>query len=83
MRHGAAATTYEVVQSDGPITAANFAAAEPIAAPAPAPAGHAQAVPLPADPQRFVAIRAVDEQGNVGPAAGHPRAKAERAAHGA
>jgi hypothetical protein len=64
------ATSYEVVQSDDPITGANFSDAEPIlGAPAPAAAGTTQSVTLPAGPRRFVAIRAVDEQGNVGPPA--------------
>ncbi len=64
------ATSYQVVQSDDPITGANFSSAEPIAgAPAPAAAGTTQSVTLPPGPRRFVAIRAVDDQGNVGPIA--------------
>ncbi len=58
---------YEAVQSAAPITAANFAAAEKIDAPATgAPPGTTQALALPANPKRYVAIRAVDEQGNAG-----------------
>ena len=69
---------YEAVQSTAPITAANFAAAEKIDAPATgASPGTAQALAIPAHPKRYLAIRAVDEQGNVRPAAGHPRAKAD------
>ena len=58
---------YEAVQSAAPITAANFAAAEKIEAPATgAPPGTTQALALPPHPKRYVAIRAVDEQGNAG-----------------
>jgi hypothetical protein len=59
---------YEVVQSDDRITGANFSSADPVSgAPAPAQAGSAQSLTLPSGVKRFVAIRAVDEQGNVGP----------------
>jgi len=59
---------YEVVQSDAQITFSNFAAAEHVAgAPAPAPAGTAQSFALPASPRGYVAIRAVDRAGNLGP----------------
>jgi hypothetical protein len=61
---------YEVVQSNAPITGANFSSADPVpGAPAPAAAGTGQSMALPAAHDRFIAIRAVDEQGNVGPAA--------------
>jgi hypothetical protein len=61
------ATRYEVVTSSSPITPANFDAATPVAgAPAPAAAGTQQSLALPASRQRYVAIRAVDDQGNVG-----------------
>ncbi len=64
------ATSYQVVQSDDPITGANFSSADPVAgAPAPAAAGTTQSVALPPGPRRFVGIRAVDDQGNVGPVA--------------
>jgi hypothetical protein len=56
----------EARQSDSPITAQNFAAADPLVAPAPAAPGTAQSLTLPPSPKRYVAIRAVDEQGNVG-----------------
>jgi hypothetical protein len=40
---------------------------EPIAAPAPVAPGQSQTIPLPDDLNAFVAVRAVDDQGNVGP----------------
>ena len=59
---------YEVVQSNSTITGANFSAQEPVAgAPAPASPGTTQSMSLPSTSRRFIAIRAVDEQGNVGP----------------
>jgi hypothetical protein len=60
---------YEIVTSDNPIDEANFADATPLsglAPPTPHAAGQAEAHPLPADIKRYVAVRAVDEQGNVG-----------------
>jgi hypothetical protein len=61
------ASSYQVVTSATPITAENFAAATPIAgAPAPAAAGTTQSFKLPATTKAYVAIRAVDEQGNIG-----------------
>ena len=60
------ATEYEVAMSRHEITPANFDDAELLDdAPVPAAAGSSQAFELP-DTQRYVAIRAVDEQGNVG-----------------
>ena len=60
------AESYEVVASDDEITGANFADGEPQSgAPAPAAAGEEQLVEIPPG-KRFVALRAVDEQGNVG-----------------
>ncbi|MDX6699068.1 MAG: hypothetical protein QOE65_2465 [Solirubrobacteraceae bacterium] len=56
----------EAAQSDSPITARNFAAAEPLLAPAPGAPGDVQTLTLPASPKRYVAVRAVDEQGNPG-----------------
>ncbi|HEX6460777.1 MAG TPA: S8 family serine peptidase [Thermoleophilaceae bacterium] len=62
------AKRYEAVQSSQPITGANFAGAQALpGAPAPAEAGTRQTLALPAGHRRYVAIRAVDEQGNVGP----------------
>ena len=61
------ANHYQVATSDSPITAANFGAADPLAgAPSPAAAGTVQHYTPPAGAKRYVAIRAVDEQGNVG-----------------
>jgi hypothetical protein len=60
------ATSYEVVSSKMPITPAGFAAARPLAgAPKPGPAGTRESFALPAH-DRYVAVRAVDEEGNVG-----------------
>src|SRR5207248_4635851 len=61
------ASSYQVVTSATPITPENFAAATPIpGAPAPAAAGTAQSFKLPSNTRAYVAIRAIDEQGNVG-----------------
>ena len=61
------ATRYEIVTAEAPITAQSFAGATPLSgAPEPAAAGTAQSYTLPANVQTYVAIRAVDDQGNVG-----------------
>jgi hypothetical protein len=61
---------YEVVQSNAPITGANFASATPVSgAPSPAAPGTNQSMALPSTHDRYIGIRAVDEQGNVGPVA--------------
>ena len=61
---------YEVVQSNGTITPSNFSSQEPASgAPAPTAPGTTQTMEIPPERRRFVAIRAVDEQGNVGPPA--------------
>jgi hypothetical protein len=63
------AAKYEVVQSDSPINAGNFEAADPVTlAPAvvPAAAGTSQRFTLPAGTKRYVAFRAVDDQNNAG-----------------
>jgi hypothetical protein len=61
------ATEYQVVTSANPITAEDFASAKPLSgAPTPAAAGTVQSFALPAGTERYVAIRAVDDQGNVG-----------------
>ena len=61
---------YQLVTSPNPITNANFNQATPLtgppALPAPAAPGTAQSFQVPDGAQRFLAIRAVDEQGNVG-----------------
>ena len=57
---------YEIVTSKAPIKPVNFSGATPLAnPPAPQPAGTTQTYTLPAH-QRYVAIRAIDEAGNVG-----------------
>jgi hypothetical protein len=61
---------YEVVQSDDQITGSNFSSQDPVTgAPAPASPGTTQTLTLPSPRKTFIAIRAVDEQGNVGPVA--------------
>jgi hypothetical protein len=61
------AERYELVHSDRPISGSTFDEAEPLSgAPAPAKAGTAQRVALAAGVKRYVALRAGDEQGNVG-----------------
>jgi Subtilase family len=61
---------YQVAVSNSPIDGSNFASAQQVAgAPAPAPAGTTQGMQLPSSSGRYIAIRAVDEQGNVGPVA--------------
>ncbi len=66
LRCGSAAS-YELATSNQPLDERNFASAAQLAAvPVPAPAGEAQPFPLPAGAQRYLAIRALDEQGNVG-----------------
>jgi len=61
------ATSYQLVTSASPITPENFVSATPISgAPAPAAAGTAQSFKLPPTTKAYVAIRAIDEQGNIG-----------------
>lgn len=61
------AKSYEIVTSDDPITPASFAGATPLSgAPDPTAPGSGQSYTLPAETRRYVAVRAVDEQGNVG-----------------
>jgi hypothetical protein len=58
---------YQVVTSNQPIDETNFTAAVPLSgAPAPANPGATQTYALPPGARRYVAIRAVDDQGNVG-----------------
>ena len=60
------ASRYEIVTSSSPITPSNFADAKPLAKPPkPQPAGTQQSYTLPTH-QRYVAIRAIDDVGNVG-----------------
>jgi hypothetical protein len=61
------ASSYQIVTSANPITPENFASATRLSgAPAPAAAGTAQTYALPSNVQRYVAIRAIDGQGNIG-----------------
>ena len=61
------AARYEAVTSGSPITAANFDAAAPLAGePGPSAPGTAELYPTPGGAQRYIAIRAVDDQKNVG-----------------
>jgi hypothetical protein len=61
------ARRYQVATSTAPITPANFAAARRLSgAPAPKAAGGSQSYTIPAAAKRYLAIRAVDDQGNVG-----------------
>ncbi len=61
------ATRYELVTSAKPITPENFLSARPLpGAPVPSAAGTKQTFRIPAGALRYVAIRAVDEAGNLG-----------------
>jgi hypothetical protein len=61
------AAKYEVATSNAPIDENNFDAATQLSgAPAPSAAGASQSFPIPENALRFLAIRAVDEQDNVG-----------------
>jgi len=61
------AARYEIATSKRPITAQSFAAATALeGAPEPQEAGSRQTFTLPAGTKGYVAIRAIDEQGNVG-----------------
>jgi hypothetical protein len=62
-----APAAYQIATSRRPIDESNFAAATRLAgAPAPAPAGTRRSYPIPSGAQRYLAVRAIDEQGNVG-----------------
>ena len=59
---------YVAVTSSDPITPDNFDQATPLSdTPTPGAAGTAQSYGIPGDAQRYVAIRAVDDAGNLGP----------------
>jgi hypothetical protein len=59
---------YEVATSNSPITPANFGQATQLdGEPAPAASGQQQTFELPGTIGRYVAMRAVDEAGNLGP----------------
>jgi hypothetical protein len=58
---------YQLATSASPITPESFASAQPIAnPPAPQIADTPQSITLPAGTQRYVAVRAIDAQGNIG-----------------
>jgi hypothetical protein len=56
---------YEIAVANSPITPQTFASAQRVAGPTPDPPGTSESVALPAG--RYVAVRAVDDAGNVGP----------------
>jgi hypothetical protein len=61
------ASSYEIVTSPNPITPQSFASATPLGgAPTPAAAGTTQTFAVPKTAQLYIAIRAIDEQGNIG-----------------
>lgn len=61
------AAEYELVTSNNPIDASNFDSATSLAGePAPAAPGASQTFALPAGAQRYLALRAADDQDNVG-----------------
>ncbi len=61
------AARYELVTSNQPITAENFARSKRLTgAPTPGGAGARQSLTLPAGTERYLALRAVDPAGNVG-----------------
>ena len=58
---------YEIVTSNDSIDETNFDSVTPLTgAPAPGAAGAGQTYTIPPEAKRFIAVRAVDEQGNVG-----------------
>jgi hypothetical protein len=58
---------YQVATANQPIDQTNFEAADPLGgAPAPGAPGATQSYTVPAAAKRYVAIRAVDDQGNLG-----------------
>jgi subtilase family protein len=62
------AAAYEVVSSSNPVDASNFDSAAPLTTGVPPPVapGATQSFPVPPGAERYVALRAVDDQGNVG-----------------
>ena len=61
------ADSYEAVTSNDPIDESSFDSATPLSgAPDPGEPGTAETYPVPGEAKRYVAVRAVDEQGNVG-----------------
>jgi hypothetical protein len=61
------ASSYEIVTSPNPITPQSFASATPLSgAPVPTAAGSTQSYAIPRAAQLYIAVRAIDEQGNIG-----------------
>ncbi|MFL5907075.1 MAG: FG-GAP repeat domain-containing protein, partial [Solirubrobacterales bacterium] len=70
------AASYQLVTSNKPINESNFNSATALAgAPAPAAPGTQQTFAIPSGAQRYLAIRAVDDQGNVGRAVSFDRSR--------
>jgi Ca2+-binding RTX toxin-like protein len=66
--YGGTADHYEAVTSGSPITPQNFDSKDQLdSEPTPGAAGDSQTYDVPVNAKRFVAIRAVDESGNLGP----------------
>ena len=64
------ADAYQLVTSSQPITAGSFASARPLSgAPSPAAAGTVQTLTVPSGAERYLALRAVGGQGEIGPIA--------------
>jgi hypothetical protein len=61
-----AAKRYQVVTSSSRINPGNFGSAQPLWSPVPKKAGLSQTYTIPRGAKRYLAIRAVDDQGNVG-----------------
>jgi hypothetical protein len=71
------AARWEIVTSENPIDESNFDQADELeGAPAPAAPGADQTLEIPDGARRYIAIRAVDQQGNVGRAAALDRGPA-------
>jgi hypothetical protein len=61
------ASSYQIVTASNPITPQTFAKALPLGgAPTPTAAGTTQTYTLPANAQSYVAVRAIDQAGNIG-----------------
>jgi hypothetical protein len=66
---------YEIVTSSGPVCPDNFDSSQPLTdAPAPGEAGNSESYAVPSDALGHVAVRAVDEAGNLGPVLDFDRA---------
>jgi hypothetical protein len=70
-----AADHYEIATSSGPICPDNFDSAQPLSdAPSPSVAGDPETYTVPSDALGHVAVRAVDDAGNLGPVLDFDRA---------